>query len=513
MAIAAASTQPTDASAEFGLVPIDVLRLRFQRSEFSRLQVLAELPQTQLVSRLSTLAGIKRFFERYCGDPDFRKQFHEAPTDAVADHALQMDALDTESVWRSLTDTAPTAEQTALTEDLELYWDFAREANDWVEFGKQCTRSSDSRYAAWRQRQLARQCFEFAPGVETFFRPSGAFELTKGCSVGCWFCAVSAPRFEDVYAYTDDHARTWRLVQELLKQRIGPAAAAGICYWATDPFDNPDYGRFLDDFFEVHGLFPTTLTALPIKDPQRTRSFLHSTARRGCLSNQFSILSKRILDRVHGEFSAAELLCVSLALQNPGAHVFTAAFPNTTPARKVKAGRVGERSSYPKETVVEEDPGSIACVVGFLFNMVDRSVQLIAPCVASEKWPLGYVIFDRAEFDDADDLASSVDVMMAKHMPLELCPTTVVRFRPGLRYRVDFQGFELATKWRTAVYRDPIRLPGLPDYFTLGALIRRGEMTVAEIMDVFAARHVARDRTSEYLQRLFDAGVLDDEPH
>ena len=46
--------------------------------------------------------------------------------------------------------------------------------------------------------------------------------------------------------------------------------------------------------------------------------------------------------------------------------------------------------------------GTIACVSGFLFNMVERNVRLISPCNASERWPLGYRIYDEGTFTDGE---------------------------------------------------------------------------------------------------------------
>ena len=44
-----------------------------------------------------------------------------------------------------------------------------------------------------------------------------------------------------------------------------------------------------------------------------------------------------------------------------------------------------ESDDYPMNT--------IGCVTGFLFNMVDRTVQLISPCTATDEWPLGFYVY------------------------------------------------------------------------------------------------------------------------
>ena len=286
-----------------------------------------------------------------------------------------------------------------------------------------------------------------------------------------------------------------------------------MCYWATDPLDNPDYERFVDDFFGVHGLYPTTLTALPIKT-SATYTFASAFNRCAMVACRISFPFCRSVFLIACMPSFPPRTCCAFpcASKSRCACLLRPPFPSRS-ARKVKAGRVVQRDSYPKNAEVDAEPGSIACVVGFLFNMVDRSLQLIAPCIASDKWPLGYVIYDRAEFNDMDELASSIDVMIADQMSLEPRASTRVRFRSNLVYRSDYYGFELSTRWRSVAFRDPIRLPGLPSYTLLGELIHQGKMTAEQISDCFASRNVATERTREYLQTLYDAGVLDDEPH
>src|SRR5205814_8046857 len=107
------------------------------------------------------------------------------------------------------------------------------------------------------------------------------------------FCGVSAGRKGADFLYTPDNARLWRDVLAVLRRVVGPAAATGFCYWATDPLDNPDYERFALDVAEICGRFPQTTTAQPLKDPERTRALLALSVAHGCTINRFSILTLR----------------------------------------------------------------------------------------------------------------------------------------------------------------------------------------------------------------------------
>jgi hypothetical protein len=52
------------------------------------------------------------------------------------------------------------------------------------------------------------------------------------------------------------------------------AGAWEFLYWATDPFDNPDWESFCLDFCDVFGRFPLTTTAQAMRDPARTHAFM-----------------------------------------------------------------------------------------------------------------------------------------------------------------------------------------------------------------------------------------------
>jgi len=281
-----------------------------------------------------------------------------------------------------------------------------------------------------------------------------------------------------------------------MQEILGFAAGAGFCYWATDPLDNPDYEKFCSDFHKILGVFPQTTTAQPLKDIERTKALLKLSRKKGCLINRFSILSLKILNQVHEKFSAEELLHVNLALQN-----------QESEGGKAHAGRSRERNLKKGQEDSElPDQGTIACVSGFLFNMVERSVKLISPCNASERWPLGYIVFDEGTFTDASDLKILLERMIDQHMPITVRPTDVVNFRSDLKYESLADGFKLSNRVKTFKFRlDPY----LRD---LGDIIHQGGKTAAEIADIFEARGVKTAYTYHYLNLMLKKAVLDDEP-
>jgi radical SAM family RiPP maturation amino acid epimerase len=331
---------------------------------------------------------------RWIADPSFKRLVSVKPDEAINRYNLKVDLEEMKVLWEE-----NISKQNGELPDVFTNFKQRLKCNESAKSFKRvksaAASSSDLCYKAWRERQIARTTSQFKKKMQdAIIHAPVSFELSKGCSIGCWFCGVSAPRLGDIFFYSQENAKLWREIQQLMKKILGSAASAGFCYWASDPFDNPDYEKFCLDFYEIFGFFPQTTTAQPLKDIVRTRSLLKLSREKGYPLNRFSILSLKMLDRVHKEFSAEELALVDLVLQNPEAD-------------KIKAytGKIRERSLEKGETDNEfPDQGTIACVSGFLFNMVDRSVKLISPCNASERWPLGYIVYDEGTFSNVNNL-------------------------------------------------------------------------------------------------------------
>jgi hypothetical protein len=195
-----------------------------------------------------------------------------------------------------------------------------------------------------------------------------------------------------------------------------------FCFWATDPLDNPDYEAFADDYREITGAYPPLTTALALRDPGRTRRMLARFDADVC---RFSILTVAMLDRLHREFTPEELGGVDLAL-----------LAQQSKMMKANVGRFRERvAKQPELLQVERDkrklrleffarpadsredvPSTIACLAGFLINMVERRIRLISPCAASDRWPLGFVVYDDRHFQDGDDFRRVCEDLVRDHM-------------------------------------------------------------------------------------------------
>jgi radical SAM family RiPP maturation amino acid epimerase len=363
---------------------------------------------------------------------------------------------------------------------------------------------------AWRRRQLARCALAFDPlKFRAIVHPPAAIELSRGCSVGCWFCGVSAPRLTDHFRYTEATAQLWRDVLDVLGEVWGDGARWSFLYWATDPLDNPDYEHFLADFHDRFGVCPQTTTALSLRDVARTRALLRYARAHGCRYDRFSMLSLRMLERTHAAFGAEELLAVELTPLNPESGL-----------AKANAGRYRDR--WLRGEVAERPAGAIpggatiACVSGFLLNMVDRVVTLVSPCNADDRWPLGYIVFAEAGFADGRDLRRVLGRMVAEAMRDAVGRDDSLRFRPDLRYERTADGIRLTQD--TAGHRRALgfRSPGEWDLAPLGEiadLVATGALTAGEIAArLWEQAGVPPAETLAALNHLLPFGIFDEPP-
>lgn len=469
-----------------------------QTDEIIAPEMLNRLSQWQELKgeELTNLSYIKRFFEYYEADLEFRNGVATTPAQTVAQYNLKIPFAEIRWLWDKEFRTSQQAQGIPMPPSLQRFFDYQEAYGQWCDRWRHQMPESDPRLQAWRQRQIARLDSEVSKFINAqITHPPVCFELTKGCSVGCWFCGISAPRFSDIFTYTDENAQLWRDVLEVVKEIGGPAAGSGFCYWATDPLDNPDYEKFVEDFYTILGEYPQTTTAQPMKYPERVRALLKLSKSKGFAYDRFSILSLKALENLYAEFSPEELINVWLVLQNKEGLV-----------SKAVAGRAFDKQKKAGEADNQRVQSTIACVTGFLFNMVERSVKLISPCKADDRWPNGYRVYDEGTFETARDLKILLERMMTQQMPLGVRPNDIVRFRRDLKHENIEDGFKLSTRFLTLKFRNS------PLIKELGEVILKGDKTAAEIAAEFEQLGFDAAGTYESLNLMFNRGVLDDEP-
>lgn len=270
------------------------------------------------------------------------------------------------------------------------------------------------RFLRWHRRQVRRAYFEL--GAFAYYTEHYPFtvELSKGCSLNCYFCAVSAPRFQSALPFDEDR---WAGDLESFRTILGGGARHGVLYFATDPFDNPEYEKFAARFQQVLGEFPQTTTALWAKDLDRANRFVDA-AKSGSELTRFSVLGEGWIEKAlvglhqnlqHVEF-VIQTLHSRLELYNAG----------NVRTMKVKTRKVR--------------PGTISPISGFLYRPVDKTIQTAVSCSANSSSPIGCELGPPF---DASNLTSALASLVGQ-MKVDLGPSDVV----NLRQNVHVDGFQ-----------------------------------------------------------------------
>lgn len=442
---------------------------------------------------------VKRLLEYYLADPEFLDRLREDPLRAAEELGLSWDPTRVQKLWD------PQAPERDFLPDEVAYREQIKERMRLRDQIREEGTPDDPRYRAWRARQQARVKAEVGPvKAESIIHAPMAFELSQGCSVGCWFCAISAEKLQAYFPYTDENRDLWRGTLRVFQKLMGRAARWGFCYWATDPLDNPDYEKFCIDFHETLGMFPQTTTAMGHKDPARTRALLALSQERGCAINRFSVLTLGLFRKVFQEFTAEELHLVECLPQNRESRVIK------SQAGKARERAIREAEKEGRSFADDAHAGTIACVSGFLINMVERRVRVVSPCRANERWPLGYYVHAEGRFKDTESLERLVEDMVRQAMPSQISELPIVRPAWFATHQEVENGFSLSSDFLRITLADPLKGPYLQ---RLGHLVAEGRSSASTLATLlFYEFGVPESRTLSQLQSIFEQGFLDEEP-
>ena len=468
------------------------------------------------------IARIKRFSEWLVADQEFRASLREHPeraTELCAAKGIEVDPHRLEPLWKDGFSTIiPKVDDEKWTElalwrawvlDILKYRDYLFEAAG--EAG------TNPNFAKWRARRAAFGDFCLGSRNKAIVYPVFSYELSKGCSVGCWFCAFASQKLSGIFRHEPENARLWRQVLETGQDLLGQGASqSGFCYYATEPADNPDYISFLRDFREVTGVICQTTTAAATRNLDWTRELLtlYDDEPRS-VKPRFSVLSLDMMKKIHLSFTPDELLRVELIPQNPESFLHKtrsgrAARENRQKWKDEYLDRMDNDSQSGGDEQTEEASelsdfgGTTACVSGFLVNMVERTVKLVSPCQASQKWPLGYRVHARGIFEDAAGYRRFLEQCVEEHMPGKIPGNEPLGFSDGVDYQADDAGFCLRSPAKVMRVNTDDHI-----YTKVARLLAAGNLDSARIMDELVDNGETPLSVTAGLQHFYRLGLID----
>ncbi len=469
------------------------------------------------------IVQLKRFFECVEGDTEFRKALNSKAIDSeqykkyLQDIGVHIDLKDIAPFWENpeavsayLAASHENREIPKKTADLisryptmQLWFKFIKIKN--TIYKDICTNRSEiplnPEFNSWRMRRIASAESELGAFNHHIDHPTLAVELNDGCGVGCWFCSFSAEKLkpEGTLDYNKNKSYFREVIQTLADTLGKGPASLALLYYATEPHDNPHYINFMEDFEEITGAPVCTSTAVG-SDEKWIRDLISFYRPRNQPWPRLSILSTTMLHKVHAQFTPAELRDVNMIMQM-----------RDSEREKVSGGKIldqkhdlrkTENKNY-LENIVPQ--GSIACVSGFLINLIRKDIKLVSPCYTCEKWPFGYRVFDEATFDSAEDFGAVISSMISRNMPTKPSPSMPFRLRDDLVLKPEKGGFDLVSPNQIHHFKENEVFP------PLGKILAEDNLTYEQVLDKLINEHQQNPFiASAALRNMFDQGFLDE---
>lgn len=364
--------------------------------------------------------------------------------------------------------------------------------------------SGSAAYTAWRMRRIAATKSELGFYGYDIDHPSVAIEMQVGCTVGCYFCAFDAPKLQKVFDYNLPENRTlFQGIATSLHQHLGWSCGHALLYWSTEPADNPHYVEWMKEYRAVTGSSVCTATARA--DEQWVGKLIAHYRPMRQPWPRISVLTRSIMYKIMKRFTPEEAQDMVLLMQQKDGEESRAKVPG---GRDKMLARLAQYDDL-RELDVDSKPddlfvpqGTIACVSGFLINIIEKTIRLISPCYTTEQYRYGYRVFDEVSFTDAADFHRKLENMIVRKCVLEPYGAMPMRFRDDLRYRPKPDGFRITSKNLVHECR------GDEIYAPLGEMLHQGTMTYDEVVDDLLERGFNPMMATAAIKGMFDRGFL-----
>jgi len=213
-----------------------------------------------------------------------------------------------------------------------------------------------------------------------------------------------------------------------------------------------------------------------------------------------SILSAAMTRRLHDTFTPDELRDVPFLNQCKTSRKEKAIAGNTLHISRDKLG--GKKTAEGEYESDTQD--TIACMSGFYVKLLDQSIELISPCRACEKYPLGYRLWAKTTFTDVEDYRKKLEELIETHMPTTVTNDMLLGFREDLKLEPQQDSIILKS------YHQSHHITGSPFWPNLGRLIEEKRYTYEEISKILMQQGAPVFSIPIMVRRLFDQGFLDE---
>ena len=237
-----------------------------------------------------------------------------------------------------------------------------------------------------------------------------------------------------------------------------------------------------------------------MKHAARLKKLFADTSDLNSFVQRFSMIKKKDLKDIREYFTPEELfLCEQIAqFDNEISPKATAGRTRKIAMKKVKEGKkVGFRYNL-------EETGSIACVSGFLLNMVDQSIKLITPCLATDQWPLGYRILGQEVLENGK-VNETINKLLEKSINANLNPSDVIKIQRGIEVTAPEE-----TKLAFTKYGHTVLLHNIAKASEVAEALRGKDKTLIEICGIMSANEVSNIDTMIMLYKIRELGILDE---
>lgn len=343
------------------------------------------------------VAEIKRVLEYYTMDAEFAQQWKQNSRKALKHIGIDIEPRRIRRLLEAEYADDP------ITEEVEIYRQFIEnkiKSRCYMQQSGCVPKNSD--IAGWREQQIKRCWIEMGARNQSLIHAPLMFELSDGCSVGCGFCGLNAGKLKKICMHTEENALLFRQILRYMKELLGKAAGSGTCYYATEPLDNPDYEKYIGDYYDILGTVPQTTTAAAMRDTDRTKHMLYDFSHKYNTIHRFSVLNLEEFHEIMERFTPIELLNVELIPQ----------FEEAPSNHFSCAGRNRCNDEYEGGYNIE----TICCISGFIINMARREIRLISPCGVDSEHPTGEKIFCIKKFENFEEFKSTIEEIIKTHM-------------------------------------------------------------------------------------------------